>query len=88
MFDNRKGKLLEQIEKLFDKPSSSRQLNQFEIQFVTDRGEFDKMKDERETSVLKRKVCFFFLNEELCSSDRSGKPDNTQDVIGVQACFI
>ena len=26
------------------------------------------------------------LNEELCSSDRSGQPGITQDVISVQAC--
>ena len=26
------------------------------------------------------------FNEELCSSDRSGQPDITQDVISVQAC--
>ena len=25
--------------------------------------------------------------EELCSSDRSGQPDITQDVIGVQTCL-
>ena len=26
------------------------------------------------------------FHEELCSSDRSGQPDITKDVIGVQAC--
>ena len=26
------------------------------------------------------------FHEELCSSDRSGQPDITQDVIGVQTC--
>ena len=41
--------------------------------------------DERITSHSQR-ISVNSFNEELCSSDRSGQPGITQDVISVQAC--
>ena len=43
------------------------------------------MKDERKTSRF-QEISVNSFNEELCSSDSSGQPDITQDVISVQTC--
>ena len=43
------------------------------------------VQDERKTS-RSQDISVNSFNEELCSSDRSGQPDITQDVISVQTC--
>ena len=43
------------------------------------------VQDERKTS-RSQEISVNSFNEELCSSDRSGQPGITQDVISVQAC--
>ena len=44
------------------------------------------VQDERKTS-RSQEISENSVNEELCSSDRSGQPDITQYVIGVQTCL-
>ena len=44
------------------------------------------VQDERKTSRSQEMDECELFNEELCSSDRSGRPGITQDVISVQAC--
>ena len=48
-------------------------------------GRPDDMQDERKTS-RSQEISVNSFNEELCSSDRSGRPGITHDVISVQAC--
>ena len=89
MIDNQKEKLLDsQKEKLLGKQSSSNQPNQIPIQFVIDQGNLVSqdvivVQDERKTS-RSQEISLNSLNEELCSSDRSGQPDITQGAISVQ----
>ena len=78
--DNQKGKLLDnQKEKLLDKQNSSNQPNQFQIQFVIDQGDLVSRKTERKTS-RSQEISVNSSNEELCSSDRSGRLVETEEI--------
>ena len=86
---NQKEKLLDnKEEKLFDKQNSSNQPNQFQIQFVIDQKRLGITQDvigvqnERKTS--RSQEISVNSNEELCSSDRSGRLGITHDVIKAQ----
>ena len=78
LIDNQKGKLL-------DKQNSSNQTNQFQIQFVIDRGDFGithdviSIQDERKTS-RSQEISVNSFNEELCSSDRTGRLVKTEEL--------
>ena len=91
LINNQKEKLFDSHKKkLLDEQNSSNQPNQSQSQSVIDQG-----------NLITRKTCFVVIgetsrsqeidmksfHEELCSSDRSGQPDITQDVIGVQTCL-
>ena len=78
LLDNQKGKLL-------DKQNSSNQPNQFVIGQRGITQDVIVVQDERKTS-RSQEISVNSFNEELCSSERSGQPDITQDVISVQAC--
>ena len=79
LFDNQK-------EKLLDKQHSSNQPNQFQIQTVIYQGKLGITQDVIRKTSRSQEISVNSFNEELCSSDRSGRPGITQDVISVQAC--
>ena len=78
LLDDQKGKLLDnQKEKLLDKQKCSNQPNQLQTQFVTDRGDLITCKVEETRPVLKRSM-LILSNEELSSSDRTGRLVETE----------
>ena len=90
LINNQKEKLFDSHKKkLPDEQNSSNQPNQSQSQSVIDQGNLITRKMclllKVKRPVLKRSGEIF--HEELCSSDRSGQPDITQDVIGVQTCL-
>ena len=90
LINNQKEKLFySHKKKLPDEQNSSNQPNQSQSQSVIDQGKPDNTQGvfvvKGETS-RSQEIDVKSFHEELCSSDRSGQPDITQDVIGVQTC--
>ena len=90
LINDQKKKLLDSHKKkLPDEQNSSNQPNQSQSHSVIDQGNLITRKTcsllKVKRPVLKRSSVKSF-HEELCSSDRSGQLDITQDVIGVQTC--
>ena len=80
LVDNQKGKLLDSHrKKLLVKQNSSYQLNQLQIQLVTIRDDASTVQDERRTS-RSQEISVNSLNEELSSSDRTGRLVETHEI--------